>query len=206
MGQGELVMRTTIKEWRENYLELGQVDFRCPQENKIIKKTMRPWKYEERAELILEKFDIKNSILEIGCGYGGLAHEILKKISVSYTVVDNELMLIQAKKFLGDKVEYIEAEEIETLQNREFELFISHACLSETPAEYRKYVLENIIKNCQKIHIKDDDDKFKPTAKMIENGYEMLPASTEYYLNKYFVIEKIKYDRWQFLFTGERRK
>lgn len=199
-------MRTTIKEWEKNYSELGQVDFKYPLENKIIKKTMRPQEYEKCAGLILEKFDIKDSILELGCGYGGLAYEILKKILVSYTVVDNELMLIQAKKFLSDKVEYVDAKEIETLQDREFELFISHSCLSETPAEYRKYVLENIVKNCQKIHIKDDDDKLKPTDKMIENGYEMLPAITEYYLNKYFIIEKTKYDHQQFMFIGERRK
>lgn len=199
-------MRTESRVWRDNYLKLGQVNPRHPLDNQIIKKTMRPWEYERHAKSIIERFDVKNSILEIGCGFGGLAHEILKKISVSYTVVDNELMLIQARRNLGDKAEYIEAKEIEALQGREFELFISHSCLSETPPEYRKYVLESIIKNCQKISVVDLDDRARPTVQMLKDGYEMLPAITEYYLNKYFVIEKTKFDRWQFMFIGERRE
>lgn len=203
-----MVMKTTIKEWEENYSELGQVDFKDPLENKIIKKTMRPWEYEERARLILSKFDIKDSILEIGCGYGGLANEILKKISVFYTVVDNKAMLAQTKKFLGDKVEYIEASEIETLQNRKFELFISHFCLSETPAKYREYILKYIIKNCQKISVIDFHDGVKPTMTMIQNGWDIIPLKIEEWMEKYFIIKKNKLRkkrRDQFVYIGERK-
>jgi len=201
-------MNNTIKEWEENYSKLGQVDFKNPLENEIIRKTMRPWEYEERARLILNEFDIKDSILEIGCGYGGLANEILKKISVSYTVVDNELMLVQARKFLGDKVEYIEAKEIKTLQNRKFELFISHFCLSETPAKYREYILEYIIRNCQKISVIDFHDEVKPTLTMIQNGWDIIPLKIEEWMGKYFIIKKNKLRkkrRDQFVYIGERK-
>jgi len=203
-----LVMEITIKEWEENYSELGQVDFKDPLENKIIRKTMRPWEYEERAGLILNEFDIKDSILEIGCGYGGLANEILKKISVSYTVVDNKAMLAQTKKFLGDKVEYIEAKEIKILQDRKFELFISHFCLSETPAKYREYILDYIIRNCQKISVIDFHDEVKPTLTMIQNGWDIIPLKIEEWMGKYFIIKKNKLRkkrRDQFVYIGERK-
>ena len=201
-------MKTVSKVWGNTYLKLNQIDPKCPLENFVVKKTMRPQQYKERAELIISKLNIENSILEIGCGYGGLAQEILKRISVSYTAVDNEIMLNQTRKFLGDKVEYIEATKIETLQNRKFELFISHYCLSETPVEYREYILKNIIMNCQKVSVMDYDDKMKPTAQMLEDGYDMLPSIIEYYLNKYFIIEKKEcpHHRGEYLFTGERKK
>ena len=200
-------MRTMVKVWKNLYSSLGQIDPKCPLGNKVVKQTMRPSEYKRSADVIIEKFNPQDSILEIGCGFGGLALEILKSASVKYTVVDNKIMLFQAKKFLGDKVEYIEAVKIETLQNRKFELFISHHCLSETPTEYRQYILENIIKNCQKISIRDLNDTSKPTSRMIEDGYEMIPLEIEEWVEKYFIIEKTKYRKHQIaMYMGERRK
>jgi len=202
-------MRTITKHWKGIYSRLGEVDKEQPYDNAMIKQTMRPWEYAGRAEEIAKRLKARDSILEIGCGYGGLAQEILKRISVSYTVVDNESMLVQTKKFLSDKVEYVTADNIETLYGRKFELFIAHACLSEFPFEYRKYVLKDIMKNCQKVSVLDYDDNAKPNRAMLEEGWEMLPAITEYYLNKYFVIEKTRRKKCSvpnFIFTGERKR
>lgn len=201
-------MRTASKLWKDLYLRLGEVNTEYPLDNAVIKQTMRPWEYGWRAKEIFERFKIKNSILEIGCGYGGLAHEILKIRSVSYTMVDNELMLVQARKLLGDRVTYVDAKDIRTLRNKKYELFISYNCLCETPLEYRKYILKNIIKNCENISVVDYEDKQEPVARMIEEGWEMLPAITEYYLNNYFIIEKkrFRHHKSLFLFTGEKRK
>ena len=180
----------------------------CPLKNKIIKKTMRPSRYKMRADAIAKRLKDGDSVLEIGCGYGGMAQEILKQISVSYTVVDNELMLEQVKNILGNAMEYVTAGDIETLCDRKFTIFISHACLSETPFEYRKYILEMLIKNCQKISVMDFEDTMKPTARMLRNGYELLPAITEYYLNRYFMIKKTPEigGHGYYEFVGERKK
>lgn len=200
-------MRAISKVWRNLYLSLDQVDPKNPLENAIIKQTMRPWEYKKKAEIISKGIKAEDSVLEIGCGYGGLAWEILNIIPVSYTVVDSGMMLIQTKKLLGDKVEYIIADKIEMLHDRKFELFISHFCLSETSPEYRRYVLENIIKNCQKISIEDLKDTYEPTPKMLEDGYEMLPMDIEKWLDKYFVIEKINYQKsHQVEYKGFRKK
>ena len=110
-------MKTVAKLWENNYEKLGQINPECPLKNWVVKKTMRPWRYKERADMITKELNPQDSILEIGCGFGGLALEILRLISVRYTVVDNKLMLIQAKKYLGKKVEYIEASLIETLHD-----------------------------------------------------------------------------------------
>jgi len=122
-------------------------------------------------------------------------------------MVDNKPMLTLAKKFLGDKVEYIEAEKIEMLQDRKFGLFISVYCLSETPAEYREYVLKEIIKNCRKIFIIDLDDTVKPTPKMLKDGWEMLPMNIEKWIEKYFIFKKNKHRRTKYItYMGERKK
>jgi len=198
-------MRAITKLWENFYIKLGQIDPKYPLKNEIVKQTMGPSGYKGCAEMIAEELDPQDSVLEIGCGFGGLAQEILKKISVSYTVVDNELMLNQAKKFLGDKAEYIIADNIETLQDRGFGLFISHFCLSETPFEYREYILKNIIKNCRKIHIKDYDDCVNPTAEMVERGYDMDVLNIEKYIREYFIVEKTIISEARFLFIGKRK-
>ena len=201
-------MRTMTEQWKGIYSRLGDVDVENPLDNVMIKQTMRPWEYKKRAAEIAKGLKAEDSILEIGCGYGGLAREILKKVPVSYTVVDNKAMLVQTKKFLGDKVEYIVADKIESLQDREFELFVAHACLSEFPFVYRRYILKDIMKNCKTVSVIDFDDSAKPGRLMIKEGWEMLPAITEYYLYKYFLIKKVQRKnckQLQFVFTGERK-
>lgn len=199
-------MRTVSKLWRRFYAGLEEINpARSPLENEVVKNTMTTTRgYKMRASRIVEYFNIKNSILEIGCGYGGQALAILEEISISYTVVENEKMLNQAKKFLGKKVEYIDAKQIRTLKNREFGFFISHHCLSETPPEYREYILKNIIKNCQRIFIIDINDGHIPNRRMREAGYEIVPLNIEKWIRKYFIYEKIMSKRKQSTYIGER--
>ena len=181
-------MKTIGKAWECYYAKLDQIDPKCPMENKVVRRTMTPSRYKEHAKMIINEINVHDSILEVGCGFGGLAQEILKKINVSYTVVDNEVMLNQAKRFLADTVEYIDAEKIETLQDRKFKLFISNFCLSEVPLEYQKYVVENIIRNCQIIFIIDRTDNFI--------GEE---------LEKHFIIKKTKYSKDQSIYIGKKQ-
>ena len=198
-------MKTTTKLWEDLYRKLGQVSLEQPSKNKVVKRTMTGSRgYRKRATRIVEELSIQYSILEIGCGYGGLAQEIMKKVPVLYTVVDNKAMLTQAKKFLGDRVEYVEAEKINTLRGRRFGLFIAHYCLSETPAGYRRYVLKNIVMNCQRVSIRDLDDGFQLTRRMVKDGYEVASVDTEEWLRKYFTIEKTRTGKNQSLYTGER--
>lgn len=203
----------TISKLCENLLldQLGEIDVENPLGNRHVRRGMAPSKYESRAKNIIEKLNDGDSILEIGCGYGGLAIEIFKKVQISYTVVDIPEMLNQTKDFLKDKAEYIIPDDIEMLEDRKFTMFISHFCLSETPPEYREYILKNIIKNCQKVSVYDFEDSFKPTPKLLKLGFEMSPEIIEHYLNKYFIITKVVdpqregiYPRFQF--TGRRRK
>jgi ubiquinone/menaquinone biosynthesis C-methylase UbiE len=202
-------MRTITRHWKDIYSKLSEVDVEHPYGNAMIRLTMRPWEYAGRAKEIAGRLKDGDTILEIGCGYGGLAQEILKRVSVSYTVVDNEVMLAQTRKLLGDRAEYVTADRIETLYGREFDLFIAHACLSEFPFEYREYVLKDIMKNCRKVSVIDYNDLHKPNQSQLDMGWEMLPAITEYYLNKYFVIKKRRRRKCSapnFIFNGERRK
>jgi len=199
-------MKAITNLWRNVYLKLGQVDFGNPHDDKAIKTSMRPKDYPSQANMILANFPVLSSVLEIGCGYGGLANEILNRISVSYTVVENRLMLNQAKRFLGDRAEYVAAAKIKNLRNREFTLFISNFCLSETPFEYREYVINNILKNCKKAFIIDYRDAAKPTAKMKKDGWDMDVLNTEKMLKKYFSIHEIMHSHARSIFIGERKK
>lgn len=180
-------MKTISNMWQGFYAELGEVEPKAPLDNLIIRKTMTPSKYKTFADIVVNKLNPQNSILEIGCGYGGLCSEILKRINISYTVIDNEKMLNQAQKFLGEKVEYIDATEIDTILGRKFDLLISNFCLTETPLEYLKYVLKNIIKNCHKILVTDHENEL-----------------IEKYLQEYFTITKTEHNKNanQFMYVG----
>lgn len=198
-------MKTEIKMWRKLYARLGEINLLFPHGNKVIRGTMASiQEYKERAKAIIKILGIQDSILEIGCGYGGLAKEILREKQVAYTVVDNRIMLNQAKRLLGNTVIYVDAKEIRKLKDLEFDLFISHYCLSEIPLEYREYVLENIIKNCQKISVIDMNDGIDPTRRMVEAGYEIVPLNIEREIRRYFDILKISTGKNQSMYLGER--
>jgi len=199
-------MKTEIKLWSDFYAKLGQVDLDCPSNDEVIRGTMGSSEFRDRADAIIQLFGAFRSVLEIGCGYGGMAREMLEVKKVSYTVVDNEAMLDQARRFLGNTVKYVDAREIEKLKNKKFDLFISHHCLSETPRKYRDYILVNIIKNCKKISVMDINDNKNPTRGMARAGYEIDNLNIEKSIRKYFKIIKIRTGRSQSMYIGKRLK
>ncbi len=181
-------METISPMWKGFYSELGQVDPKNPTDNKIVRKTMTPPKYNRDARIIAAGLKTRASVLELGCGYGGLAKEILDMVPVLYTVVDNTLMLNQARKTLGDGVRYVDASEITTLSRKKFKLFISNFCLDETPIEYQTYILEKIIKNCRHIFLTGKNDTF-----------------IEQRIMRYFDVKKTKYRFNQSRYIGRRK-
>lgn len=194
MDKGELVMETITDRWEKWYERLGRIDPDNPEDNWVIRKTMRPYNYPKTAKLIAMQLKPNDSILEIGCGYGGLALEILKLVSVNYTAVEADEMLAQAEGTLQNKVHLVRAINIETLSEQQFDLFISHFCLWETPREYYEYILEKLIKNCRNISVIDHESKY------IEGE-----------IRKYFTITKELYyilsDGYkQFRYTGIRKE
>ncbi len=197
-------MNTKTKLWDGFYAQLGNIDPNAPLDNTIVRKAMTPSAYVVRAELIAENLKDGDSVLEIGCGYGGLAREILKMVDVSYTVVDNTEMLKQTRKTLKRKVKYVDARKIASLRDKKFTMFVSHFCLSETPQQYREYILKYIIRNCQNISVFDYDDSIVPTASMKSVGLEVLPAVVEKYINKYFDVAKTPSKFLHFQFAGRR--
>jgi len=200
-------MKTEIKLWSDFYAKLGQVDLDCPSNDEVIRGTMGSSEFRDRADAIIQLFGAFRSILEIGCGYGGMVLEILELKKVSYTVVDNEAMLNQAQRFLGNAVKYVDARDIgRTLRDKKFDLFISHHCLSETPRKYRDYILVNIIKNCKKISVMDINDNKNPTRRMVRAGYEIDNLNIEKSIRKYFKIIKIRTGRSQSMYIGKRLK
>lgn len=117
---------------------------------------MTPNRYSQEAHNIIEWFKPR-SILELGGGYGGLAEKILKiSDKTTYTIVDNDIMLELAKETLGNRVRYIDANDVGSLTTERFDLLIANHCLSETPIEYREWVGMNIFPLCEKIFITDD--------------------------------------------------
>ena len=198
-------METKTKLWNQFYSKLGSINPNNPAANHVVSMAMSPAKYTGRAKVIAENLSDGDTILEIGCGYGGLARELMKLVKVSYTVVDNAEMLTQVKLIHGDTVEYVNAEDIESLKGRKFTMFISHFCLSETPRTYREYVLRNIIKNCSKISVYDFEDAYVPTKQILDVGLEVFPAVVEKYIKKYFIITKTPIDHDRFYYAGKRK-
>ncbi len=196
-------METKTELWSRFYSRLDIVDVNNPTSNFVVNKAMSTSRYAERAAVIAELLKDGDTILEIGCGYGGLAAEIMKLVDVSYTVVDNAEMLVQARRMHKTGISYIDARDVESLKKKKFTLFISHFCLSETPKVYREYVLKNIIKNCLNISVFDYEDSYEPTAAVLALGLEVKPIVIEKYINKFFTVDKIPdkygYDRFHYI-------
>jgi hypothetical protein len=78
-----------------------------------------------------------------------------------YTILDTPAMSRFAKKFLNhhnySDVQF--EEDSKKLVGKEFDLFISNICLSETPEKYRQFLFDEIMPNCKRCFIIDGDGK-----------------------------------------------
>jgi hypothetical protein len=102
------------------------------------------------------------NVLEVGGGFGNFCrvyHELLKPSS--YTVLDTPSMSRFAKKFLShhgyNDIDF--QDDVDGVMDKEFDLFVSNICLSETPVEYRQRIFEDVIPNCKRCFIIDGDGK-----------------------------------------------
>lgn len=100
-------------------------------------------------------------VIEVGPGtgkYGVMLHEHFD--IESYTIVDIEKNIKDSKNtFANNNLEgdFVMAQDYETLFDKEFDIFVSNVCLSETPDYYRDKLLNNILKKCKFVLIIDGD-------------------------------------------------
>lgn len=104
-------------------------------------------------DILTKVGDIQNfNVVEIGTGYGGQAKIILDYGVKSYTCVDVKEPLSLCKKYLDlfnyNNVSYITTNDLDTIDNKQYNLIISNWCVSEFDDEGISFYLEKIIKNC----------------------------------------------------------
>lgn len=185
-------MKTVSPMWKNFYQEMGEIDPKRPLDNPVVRKTMGPQFYQRQAIEIVSIFPLFSTVLEVGCGFGGLAREILSSdMTISYTAVDNLPMLKQAEKILHGTVEYVPAVEVEDLARKEFDLFIANNCLTETPREYAEFVLRRIASLCTFVYIIDD-----------------LGSLESYLFNHHFCLQRVYRERnpRRFRYIGVREE
>ena len=108
--------------------------------------------------------------MEIGPGGGTLAKILLSGMGESvtnYTLVDHPRMLENTSNTLGvnNKVSYVKAHQIASLENQQFDIIISTGCLSETAENYMEYLYTKIFPNCSMVFIVDGGNEFLPKLK-----------------------------------------
>ena len=100
-------------------------------------------------------------VIEVGPGTGKYGVMLHNNFDIeSYTIVDIEKNIKDSKAtFANNNLggEFVNAQDFETLFGREFDIFISNVCLSETPDYYRDDLLNNILPNCKYVMIIDGD-------------------------------------------------
>jgi hypothetical protein len=119
-------------------------------------------------ELISKTTNVGNivsyDIIEIGPFNGMLCKQLLlvygNNIN-SYTIVDDTKMLTLCRNNLKEftQVHYCTIDDIHTLTNIKYNLFISNHCLSETTISYQNYIFDTFFKNCQEVFILDTVNK-----------------------------------------------
>jgi SAM-dependent methyltransferase len=112
-------------------------------------------------------------VLEVGAGFGNFCRLFQEKTKViEYTILDTPSMLRFSKTFLGyykTPCNFVETDKFKELLNSKFDLFVSNFCISETPAEYREQVLEDILPNCKYAFLIDGDGKNPKFDEWLEN-------------------------------------
>lgn len=164
--------------WVESYKALDSCNVETLQ-NPVIKRTMDFSFYDRQVKEILNHLDSEGlRILEIGAGTGGFAKKLLtERFGISdYVIIDHPSMLRFAKENLKKfpQVKYVSVSEIENINAKEFDCFISIHCLTETPIEYQEYVYDKLFPLCKKIIIIDGETNMEFNIRLEE------------YLNVYF--------------------
>lgn len=94
----------------------------------------------------LSKLD-NASIIEIGPADGGVCNELMKKfnsIISKYVLVDDTTLLDKCKNTLNQyqQIEYVKIDDVTTVNDTHFNLFISSHCLEETPKSYQELIYD----------------------------------------------------------------
>lgn len=101
----------------------------------------------QQLEIINHFFDLNNkSILEMGAGFGNLCYMISeKKSNIKYTILDTDQMIKFSKHYLQNKntkCNFVDIMDCEQVISKNYDLFISNNCLTETPEKFRKLFIE----------------------------------------------------------------
>ena len=155
-------METRSKLWKGFYKKLAD-----GKKKEVISAAMNPSEYRQRARDILNVFKPR-SIIEFGPGIGGVCDNLMLHLDLdTYVLVDNGPMLeLAMDHVVDDPARFVDAKDVATLTGTKFDLLIAEYCLSETPDEYKDYVLDNIVPNCSNVWIKDVDKDGKIEQKL----------------------------------------
>ncbi len=171
-------MKKVDDRWEKYNENLGEADLEEEGlgflNHPIIRKTIvMPLKKNDKLQsnvidIMNFRLDLTGSldILEVGGGFGGLCKALHNYTEIgSYTLLDTPEMLRFAEKFLGYfniNANLIPANSFRNLFDKKFDLFISNICLSETPKEYRKELLDNVLPNCKTLFVLNAGYKAHP--------------------------------------------
>ena len=146
------------------------------------------------------KTDLRNgSVIEIGPGNGKFACLLSKKYQIkNYTLLDLKKVIHHSesrmKKYLPEvSTKTIFAEEYSKSFVEKYDCLISNVCIPETPKEYRRELLNNLIPNCKSAMIIGQlQETGKEYTKWIKNlfneNYENVSCELTEYANCYALI------------------
>lgn len=146
------------------------------------------------------KNDFKNgNVIEIGPGNGKFACLLSKKYSIKkYTLLDLERVVhhseTRMRKYNPEVlIEVNFAEEFEKCFFKKYDLLVSNVCIPETPKEYRRTLLNNLIPNCKSSIIIGQLDETgegykKWIINLFEENYDNVLCDLTDYKNCYALI------------------
>lgn len=99
------------------------------------------------------------TIIEVGAGNGTLSKLVLEKYGKNikkYVIVEDTSRILNIQNnYLSssfDNVEYVEIDDVENI-NEDFDLFMSHNCLEETPYEYQDFIFNKFLTKSKIVYV-----------------------------------------------------
>ena len=99
------------------------------------------------------------TIIEVGAGNGTLSKLVLEKYGKNikkYVIVEDTSRILNIQNnYLSssfDNVEYVEIDDVENI-NGDFDLFMSHNCLEETPYEYQDFIFNKFLTKSKIVYV-----------------------------------------------------